>query len=112
MRDRDGVYGSGYRKRLRTMGVRDHPTAPRSPWQNPFAERVIGSIRRECLDHVVVMGASHLCQLLKAYAGYYNRARTHWPLSKDCPIHRPVQSAGMITASPIVGGLHHVYVRA
>jgi transposase InsO family protein len=111
IRDRDGVYGSAFKKRLRAMGIRDHPTAPRSPWQNPFAERRIGSIRRECLDHVVVMGESHLRRILKAYATYYNQARTHRSSRKDCPIHRPIRAIGTIMTSPILGGLHHIYAR-
>ena len=86
-------------------------TAPHSPWQNAYVERIIGSIRRECLDHVMVRGESHLRQLLKAYATYYNRARTHWSLNKDCPVHRPVQAVGKIVTSPILGGLHHNYAR-
>jgi len=93
------------------MGIRDHPTAPRSPWQNAFAERLIGSIRRECLDRVVVTGEAHLRQVLRRYADYYNRARTHRSLSKDCPLHRPTQAIGTISSSPVLGGLHHVYSR-
>jgi transposase InsO family protein len=109
--DRDGAYGTAFLRRLRTMGIRDHPTAPRSPWKNPYAERLLGSIRRECLDHVVVMGEAHLRWILKAYAIYYNRARTHRSLRKDCPIHRPVQLTGTIRSSSVLGGLHHVYAR-
>ena len=111
IRDRDGTYGEAYLKRLRAMGIRDHPTAPRSPWQNPDAERLIGSIRRECLDHIVVMGEAHLRRILKAYAAYYNWVRTHRSLRKDCPIHRPVQPTGTIASLPMLGGLHHIYVR-
>jgi transposase InsO family protein len=77
IRDRDTVYGGAFLKRLSAMGIRDHPTAPRSPWQNPYAERLIGSIRRECLDRVVVTGEAHLRRILRRYADYYNRARTH-----------------------------------
>jgi len=93
------------------MGIRDHPIAPRSPWQNEHAERLIGSIRRECLDHVVIFGEAHLRQVLKAYAAYYNRVRTHLSLGKDAPLVRPVRRVGNITAMPILGGLHHQYCR-
>lgn len=77
IRDRDGVYGHAVTRRLAAMGIRDHPTAPRSPWQNGHAERLIGSIRRECLDHIVVFGEVHLRRILAAYAGYYNHASEH-----------------------------------
>jgi transposase InsO family protein len=93
------------------MGIRDRPTAPRSPWQNGHAERLIGSIRRECLDHVVVFGESHLRHLLRSYMHYYNGARTHLSLKKDAPIPRAVQVVGRILPTPILGGLHHQYVR-
>ena len=111
IRDRDGAYGPRFLNRLRAMGIRDHPTAPRSPWQNAYAERLIGSIRRECLDRVVVIGEEHLRRTLRRYAVYYNHSRTHRALGKDCPIHRAVQSTGTILSSPILGGLHHVYTR-
>lgn len=111
IRDRDAVYGGMFLRRLGAMGIRDHPTAPRSPWQNAYAERLIGSIRRECLDRVVVTGEAHLRQILRRYADYYNRARTHRSLSKDCPLHRPAQAIGTISSSPVLGGLHHVYAR-
>ena len=111
IRDRDGVYGGIFLKRLNAMGIRDHPTAPRSPWQNPHAERLSGSIRRECLDRIVVTGEAQLRRILRRYADYYNRARTHRSLAKDCPIHRAVQWTGTISSSPILGGLHHVYAR-
>jgi transposase InsO family protein len=88
------------------MGIRDHPIAPQSPWQNGHAERLIGSIRRECLAHV-----AHLRQVLKAYAAYYNHIRTHLSLAKDAPLVRPVQRFGFIAATPILGGLHHEYCR-
>jgi transposase InsO family protein len=93
------------------MGIRDHPTAPRSPWQNAYAERLIGSIRRECLDHVIVLGESHLRRILKSYALYYNEARTHLSLGKDAPAGRMIEPYGKITALPILGGLHHRYCR-
>jgi hypothetical protein len=82
-----------------------------SPWQNGFAERLIGSIRRECVDHFVVLGEAHLRRILLAYAGYYNDIRTHWSLNKDAPVSRPVQQTGIISSRPILGGLHHHYVR-
>jgi transposase InsO family protein len=99
------------RDRLAAMGIRDHPIAPRSPWQNGHAERLIGSIRRECLDHIVIFGEAHLRQVPKAYAGYYNNVRTHLSLAKDAPLVRPVQRFGFIAATPILGGLHHEYCR-
>jgi transposase InsO family protein len=111
IRDRDRVFGSVVRQRLRAMGIRDKPIAPRSPWQNGFAERLIGSIRRECLDHVIVYGEAHLRHLLRAYASYYNATRTHRSLDKDAPVHRPVQLVGGLKSRPILGGLHHQYVR-
>jgi transposase InsO family protein len=111
IRDRDGCYGRAVTKRLTAMGIRDHPIAPRSPWQNGHAERLIGSIRRECLDHVVVFGEAHLRRVLAAYAGYYNELRTHLSLDKDSPGRRPTQRLGQLVARPILGGLHHHYCR-
>ena len=111
IRDRDARYGHVVRRRLSGMGIRDHPIAPRSPWQNAHAERLIGSIRRECLDHVVVLGEDHLRRVLKAYAAYYNGFRTHLSLAKDAPTHRPIQQLGQVVARPILGGLHHQYCR-
>jgi transposase InsO family protein len=92
VRDRDCVYGDVFIRRLRAMGIRDRPIAPRSPWQNGCAERLIGSIRRDCLDHVVVFGERHLRHLLKSYEKYYNEVRTHLSLNKDAPIPRTVQT--------------------
>ena len=111
IRDRDGCYGRAVTKRLAAMGIRDHPIAPRSPWQNGHAERLIGSIRRECLDHVVVFGEGHLRRVLAAYTGYYNELRTHLSLGKESPCHRSVQRRGQLVARPILGGLHHQYYR-
>jgi transposase InsO family protein len=111
IRDRDGVYGAAARRRLRAMGIRDKPIAPGSPWQNGFAERLIGSIRRECVDHIVVLGEAHLRRVLKSYARYYNEMRTHRSLDKDAPLSRPVQHAGSIMSHAVLGGLHHHYVR-
>jgi hypothetical protein len=89
------------------MGIRDKPIAPGSPWQNGFAERLIGSIRRECVDHVIIFGEAHLRQILMKYAAYYNELRTHRSLDKDAPIHRAIQHAGRIMSAPVLGGLHH-----
>jgi transposase InsO family protein len=111
IRDRDGSYGHAVTKRLAAMGIRDHPTAARSPWQNGHAERLIGSIRRECLDHIVVFGDAHLRQILAAYTGYYNELRTHLSLDKNSPGHRPIERIGQVAAQPILGGLHHHYCR-
>jgi len=111
IRDRDRIYGTIVTRRLRAMGIRDKPTAPASPWQNGFAERLIGSIRRECVDHFVVLGEAHLRRILRAYARYYNDVRTHRSLDKDAPVSRPVQRTGIISSHAILGGLHHHYVR-
>ncbi len=111
LRDRDGAYGKIFRKRLYAMGIRDRPVAPRSPWQNAYVERVIGSIRRDLLDHVIGMGDGHLRRLLRDYADYDNVYRTHLGLDKDTPLGRPVHDQGGITAVPKLGGLHHAYVR-
>src|SRR5665811_1281998 len=111
LRDRDQIYGAVVTRRLRAMGIRDKPTAPASPWQNGFAERLIGSIRRECLDHIVVFGEAHLRRILRSYARYYNDIRTHRSLDKDAPVSRPVQRNGSIKSFPILGGLHHHYAR-
>jgi transposase InsO family protein len=111
IRDRDRIYGAVVTRRLRAMGIRDKPIAPASPWQNGFAERLIGSIRRECLDHVVVLGEAHLRRILKSYAAYYNCVRTHRSLHKDAPASRPVQRSGIITSSTLLGGLHYQYSR-
>ena len=111
IRDRDRVYGEAFTRRVRAMGIRDRPTAPRSPWENGHAERLIGSIRRECLDHVIVFGERHLRHVLRSYARYYNGVRTHLSLGKDSPLPRGVQAVGGILPLPILGGLHHHYVR-
>jgi transposase InsO family protein len=109
--DRDCCYGHVFLRRVRSLGIRDHPTSARSPWQNGHAERLVGSIRRECLDHVVVFGERHLRHVLLSYMNYYNAARTHLSLGKDAPIERRVQSVGRIGAQPVLGGLHHQYAR-
>ena len=111
IRDRDGVYGSHFRSRVQGMGIHEVLTAARSPWQNPFAERLVGSIRRECLKHVIVLGERHLRWTLKRYVRYYLDSRSHLSLEKDSPNSRPVQSVGQIMAIPQVGGLHHRYQR-
>ena len=108
IRDRDGCYGQAVTKRLAAMGIRDHPTAPRSPWQDGHAERLIGSIRRECLDHTVVFGEGHLRRIVAAYTGYCNECRTHLSLDKDQPGHRPIQRFGQLVARPILGGPLHI----
>jgi transposase InsO family protein len=112
IRDRDRIYGTVVTRRLRAMGIRDKPTAPASPWQNGFAERLIGSIRRECLDHIIVLGEEHLRRVVRSYADYYNGVRTHRSLNKDAPVSRPVQRTGVISLRVILGGIHHHYVRA
>ena len=111
IRDRDGVFGELFVRRLRSMGIRDRPTSPRSPWQNGFAERLIRSIRRECLDHVVVFGERHLRHILLSYMKYYNDVRTHLSLEKDTPVSRAVERTGHILCRPVLGGLHHQYIR-
>ena len=111
IRDWDRVYGEAFTRRIRAMGIRDRPTAPRSPWENGHAERLIGSIRRECLDHVIVFGERHLRHVLRSYAQYYNGVRTHLSLAKDSPLPRAVQAVGTILPLPVVQGLHHHYVR-
>jgi transposase InsO family protein len=111
IRDRDRIYGAVVTRRLRAMGIRDRPITPASPWQNGFAERLIGSIRRECLDHVIVWGEPHLRRILRSYANYYDNMRTHRSLNKDAPISRSIQRIGIISSRPILGGLHHHYIR-
>ena len=111
IRDRDASYGHAVTRRLAAMGIRDRPTAPRSPWQNGHVERLIGSIRRECLDHVVIRGDAHLRRILAAYANYYNELLTHRSLAKDTPLHCAVERLGTVTSRPILGGLRHEYCR-
>jgi transposase InsO family protein len=100
IRNRDASYGHAVTKRLAAMGIRDHPIAPRAPWQNGHAERLIGSIRRECLDHIVIFGEGHP-----------RHVRTHLSLDKDAPLVRPIRRFGNIAARPILGGFHHEYCR-
>ena len=113
LRDRDKSYGPAFRNRVRAMGITEVITAPRSPWQNPYVERFIGSIRRECLDHVIIFNDRHLRRVLSSYFQYHHRARTHLSLDKDCPQPRRIQppSVGEIIVFPEVGGLHHRYER-
>ncbi len=113
LRDRDAIYGGVFRRQAAALGLKEVRTAHRSPWQNPYAERVIGSIRRECLDHMVILGERHLKRVLASYADYYNRTRTHLSLEKDAPECRPIHSPeqGRVVELERVGGLHHAYVR-
>jgi transposase InsO family protein len=111
IRDRDCIYGAVVTRRLRAMVIRDKPIAPASPWQNGFVERLSGSIRRECVDHIIVLGEAHLRRILKSYVRYYNQTRTHLALDKDAPVSRPVQRTGVVRSLAILGGLHHHYLR-
>ena len=113
LRDRDAIYGDAFRRRIAGMGIGEVLSSPSSPWQNPYAERLIGSIRRECLDHVIVLGERHLRRLLTDYLTYYHGSRTHLSLEKDAPTPRRVQAIteGDVVAFPEVGGLHHRYER-
>ena len=114
IRDRDGIYGERFRERVANMGIEEVRIAPRSPWQNPYCERLVGSIRRECLDHVIVLNERHLRRILQSYFDYYLNARTHLSLERYSPIEREVEPPclGRVVAIPQVGGLHHRYRRA
>jgi putative transposase len=114
LRDRDAIYGEAFGRGVKGMGIREILTAPRAPWQNPFVERVIGSIRRECLDHFLILSDAHLRRLLRAYLAYYNTVRPHQALDNNSPRPRSVQppARGRVVAIPQVGGLHHLYQRA
>jgi putative transposase len=113
LRDRDAIYGDLFRHRVASMGIGEVISSPSSPWQNPYAERVIGSIRRECLDHMIVLGERHLRRVLARYLSYYHGARTHLSLEKDSPTPRRIQAPteGRVVAFAEVGGLHHRYER-
>src|SRR5499427_5844240 len=111
VRDNDRAYGHVFKSRVRAMGIRDRPISPGSPWQNPYVERLIGTVRRGCLDRMLIFGESHLRQILSSYAAYYNQIRTHLALGKNTPLGRAVQRSGAIVAIPILSGLHHHYVR-
>ena len=114
VRDRDGIYGAFFRKRVKNMGIEEIITSRKSPWQNPYAERVIGSVRRECLHHMIVLGERHLRLILKQYVAYYNDVRPHISLQRNSPIPRKVDppGRGRVVAIPHLGGLHHHYKRA
>ena len=105
VRDNDGAYGHVFTSRVRAMGIRDRPISPGSPWQNGYAERLIGTLRRECLDRMLIFGESHLRRILVSYTAYYNQARTHLALQKDAPLHRAVQRSG-VKAAIVVLGIH------
>jgi len=111
IRDRDTIYGEDFRQRVQAMGIHEVLTAPRSPWQNAYAERLVGSIRRECLDHVIVLNEPSLRRILRSYFDYYQRSRTHLAVGKDAPESRAVQppELGLVIELPQVGGLHHRY---
>ena len=113
LRDRDAIYGEKVQRRIRSLGITEVVTAPRSPWQNPYCERVIGSCRRDCLDHVIVLNERHLRKILREYLSYYHTCRTHLSQNKDPPESRPVEPTkmGNIVATHRVGGLHHLYAR-
>ena len=110
LRDRDGIYGAYFRRRVTGLGIHQVLTPPRSRWQSPYVERVIGSIRRECLDHVIVLDERHLRRILREYVDYYHSCRTHLSLEKDAPEPRPVHSPSMgrVKSVPKLGGLHHL----
>jgi len=111
IRDRDTRYSAEVRLRIKSLGIEEILTAPQSPWQNPYAERLIGSIRRECLNHYVILNARHLKKTLCSYFRYYNESRTHLSLDKQCPFPREASKVGKIVAIPQLGGLHHRYER-
>ncbi|MEN8183020.1 MAG: integrase core domain-containing protein [Myxococcota bacterium] len=113
IRDRDRIYGTDFSRRVEGLGLHEVPTAPRSPWQNAYAERFIGSLRRECLDHIIVLNEWHLGRFLSGFTRYYNRSRTHLSLDKDAPERRAIHSRGIgdVIAFPEIGGLHHRYER-
>ncbi len=114
IRDRDGIYGHFFQQRVANMGIEEVVCSPRSPWQNPYAERLIGSIRRECLKHVIVLNERHLKRILRSYLEYYHDSRTHLSLNRNSPNKRDVEprEQGRVVAIPMVGGLHHRYRRA
>lgn len=113
IRDNDGAYGSMVTHTINSLGIKDTPTAPRSPWQNPFMERMIGTIRRDCLDHVIVLNETHLKGVLQDYFDYYHNCRTHMALNRDSPKTRDVHptECGNVITFPMVGGIHHRYER-
>jgi transposase InsO family protein len=113
IRDRDGIYGERFTRRVKAMGIEEVVIAPQSPWQNPYVERLVGSIRRECLDHVIVLNEAHLRRILLQYFAYYHEDRTHLSLERNAPIPRQIEARnpGRVVAAPRVGGLHHRYSR-
>ena len=112
LRDRDCIYGWEFQRMVKALGIKDIRSAPRSPWQNAFVERVIGTLRRECTDHVIPFGRRHLLGVLREYVEYYNEARPHQSLNRNAPLPRDVEPVGEICAKPVLGGLHHRYFRA
>jgi len=114
IRDRDSVYGEWFRRRVKRMGIEEVLIAPRSPWQNPYCERLIGSVRRECLDHLIILNERHLLRILGSYFDYYHDSRTHLSLARNAPNPREVEppSQGKVVAIAQVSGLHHRYTRA
>ena len=111
IRDNDGIYGDVFKQQLKKLGLEDTPTAPHSPWQSPICERVIGTLRRECLNHMIILNENHLRRVLEEFIDYYNSSRTHMSLNKDSPRGRAVQASGKIVSTSILGGLHHEYKR-
>ncbi len=112
IRDNDAIYSDDFKRQIKLFNLKDTPTAPHSPWQNPLTERVIGTLRRECLDHLIILNERHLHDVLNEYIEYYNTSRTHLSLNKDSPVNRPTEQQGDIISTPILGGLHHRYRRA
>jgi transposase InsO family protein len=111
IRDNDRAFGVAFKARVRAMGIRDRPISFRSPWQNGYLERLIGSIRRECTDHLIVFSEEHLRRILAKYGTYYNEIRIHTTLGQDAPCARPIERFGNIVSYPSLGGLHHRYAR-
>ena len=111
LRDRDNIYDDHVRRRIASLGITEVISGPRSPWQNPYVERVIGSLRRECLNHVIALNEAHLRRVLRSYLAYYQRSRTHLALTKDAPARRPCAADGDVVVTAEVGGLHHRYDR-
>lgn len=114
LRYNDSIYGKDFTKRVESLGIEEVPTAPHSPWQNPYCERVIGSIRRECVDHMIVLNAKHLHRVLTSYFEYYHESRPHLSLDRNAPLPREIEPPpeGEVISIPQVGGLHHQYTRS